>query len=455
MDARERRVRLRDRPESTRRRSAASTSTFSNGARRAGRVFCSSTEARRTPTGSTPSPPRSDEHRHVVALDQRGHGESAWATPPAYATEDFAADIVGVLGALGWDSAVLIGHSMGGHNAIGCAAWHPERLRGLVIVDSRPAIPAERLAQMKERGARPHRRHRASRRPPPRSASCRPTHARSRPSSPIWRARASTWQDGAVSLRFDPACYAARVPADGWQLVARIAAPTLVVRGELSPILTRPMAERLRRRDCRRPGWWRSRGRITISSWTGPRRSSRRSEASSTTWTPAAPARAAALAPSRRARDGAAAGEVERPVAQGVRRHGARVHPRHLRDVGRVPGSASSGIARRPLPGRLEPRGRRGDAQRRGHPARARASTRSSTATPWAASASSSWSSGTRDPPRPASSPTTVYDVFARPGIPSLDTRSKITAATDALQNIIAELGALYAALREAREARR
>ena len=55
-----------------------------------------------------------------------------------------------------------------------------------------------------------------------------------------------TSQDGAVSLRFDPACYAARVPADGWQLVPRISAPTLVVRGELSPILTRPMAERLR-----------------------------------------------------------------------------------------------------------------------------------------------------------------------------------------------------------------
>jgi ribonuclease HI len=45
---------------------------------------------------------------------------------------------------------------------------------------------------------------------------------------------------------------------------------------------------------------------------------------------------------------------------------------------------------------------------------------------------------------------TTVYDVFGRAGIPSLDTRSKITAATDGLQNILAELGALYAALKEA-----
>ena len=43
----------------------------------------------------------------------------------------------------------------------------------------------------------------------------------------------------------------------------------------------------------------------------------------------------------------------------------------------------------------------------------------------------------------------TVYDVFRRAGIPSLDTRPKITAATNSLQNILAELGALYAALGE------
>ena len=45
---------------------------------------------------------------------------------------------------------------------------------------------------------------------------------------------------------------------------------------------------------------------------------------------------------------------------------------------------------------------------------------------------------------------TTVYDVFERAGIPSLDTRAKITAATNSLQNILAELGALHAALQEA-----
>src|SRR5262249_22092302 len=99
------------------------------------------------------------EGRHVVALDQRGHGESDWARTPAYATQDFATDVIAVLDGLSWSTAVLVGHSMGGHNAIGTAAWYPGRVRGLVIVDSRPSIPAERLVQMKERGTRPPRLH--------------------------------------------------------------------------------------------------------------------------------------------------------------------------------------------------------------------------------------------------------------------------------------------------------
>jgi pimeloyl-ACP methyl ester carboxylesterase len=185
------------------------------------------------------------EHRHVVALDQRGHGESAWATSPAYATEDFVGDIVGVLDRIGWESAVLVGHSMGGHNAIACGAWHPERVRGLVIVDSRPVIPAERLAQMKERGERPPRRH------PTLEAAVAafrllPPETGADPALLAHLARESVvWRDGGVTARFDPSCYAARVPVDGWLLLSRIAAPTLVVRGERSPILPRPMAERL------------------------------------------------------------------------------------------------------------------------------------------------------------------------------------------------------------------
>ena len=96
---------------------------------------------------------------HVVSLDQRGHGESEWPQPAAYATEDFAADLLALMDRLGWKRMALVGHSMGGHNAMGFAAWHPDRVSALVIVDARPALPPERVDRMHERGRRPPRLH--------------------------------------------------------------------------------------------------------------------------------------------------------------------------------------------------------------------------------------------------------------------------------------------------------
>src|SRR2546426_6737723 len=115
---------------------------------------------------------------HAIALDQRGHGESDWVSPPAYATENFAADLLGVFDALGWRQVALVGHSMGGHNAMSFSAWHPDRVRALVIVDSRPAIPTDRLDRLRRRGERPPRPHppvqaaaRSFRLPPPETAA--------------------------------------------------------------------------------------------------------------------------------------------------------------------------------------------------------------------------------------------------------------------------------------------
>ena len=179
---------------------------------------------------------------HVVALDQRGHGESAWATPPAYATEDFAGDLLGVLDALGWERASLVGHSMGGHNAMAFASWHPQRVERLVIVDSRPAIPAERLDMMHARGRRGVRVH-ASRETAVASFRLLPRDTVAEPALMAHLAvEAIAPRDGGWALRFDPETNAARRPTDAWPLLPKIAAPTLVVRGALSPVLTAAMA---------------------------------------------------------------------------------------------------------------------------------------------------------------------------------------------------------------------
>jgi len=51
-----------------------------------------------------------------------------------------------------------------------------------------------------------------------------------------------TERGGRFLYRFDPACNGRRRPTDGWALLDRIMAPTLLVRGEHSPVLPRDMA---------------------------------------------------------------------------------------------------------------------------------------------------------------------------------------------------------------------
>jgi pimeloyl-ACP methyl ester carboxylesterase len=182
---------------------------------------------------------------HVVSLDQRGHGASAWATPPAYATQDFASDLLALMDHVGWARMALVGHSMGGHNAMAFAAWHPARVSALVVVDSRPLLPPDRIDRMRARGQRPPRLH-PSEEEAVRSFRLLPKETTADPALLQHLARAGLIHtDGGYRYRFDPACYANRQPVDCWPLVPGITAPTLVVRGELSPVLPSDMAERL------------------------------------------------------------------------------------------------------------------------------------------------------------------------------------------------------------------
>jgi pimeloyl-ACP methyl ester carboxylesterase len=182
---------------------------------------------------------------HVISLDQRGHGASAWATPPAYATQDFAADLVALMDHFAWPRMALVGHSMGGHNSMGFAAWHPERVSALVVVDSRPLLPPDRIDRMRERGQRPPRLH-ASEDDAVRSFRLLPKETTADPALLQHLAHAGLIRtDGGYRYRFDPACYANRQPVDCWPLLSRITAPALIVRGELSPILPADMAARL------------------------------------------------------------------------------------------------------------------------------------------------------------------------------------------------------------------
>ena len=79
----------------------------------------------------------SDRFR-VIALDQRGHGDSDWAPNGDYSPETQQIDIHGVVEALDLNEFVMMGLSMGGVNSFTYVANHPERVRALVIVDAAP-----------------------------------------------------------------------------------------------------------------------------------------------------------------------------------------------------------------------------------------------------------------------------------------------------------------------------
>ena len=76
----------------------------------------------------------------VLALDQRGHGDSEWARDVAYSNHEMSLDAEAFITALRLDRPVLIGHSMGGRNAMLLTRRNQSVLGALVIVDVGPEL---------------------------------------------------------------------------------------------------------------------------------------------------------------------------------------------------------------------------------------------------------------------------------------------------------------------------
>ncbi len=94
-----------------------------------------------------------------VSFDMRGMGESDPDAQGRYGAPDMAADVNAVAEALGLERFVLVGHSFGGAVAGEYAIRWPERLAGLVFVDTAgkmPPLPPEQLAWFRD-GIRPEK----------------------------------------------------------------------------------------------------------------------------------------------------------------------------------------------------------------------------------------------------------------------------------------------------------
>ncbi len=75
------------------------------------------------------------QDHHVINIDFRGHGRSD-APRRDYTIVDQGRDYGRVMDALGVDAAVIVGLSMGGMAALHFALERPERVSGLVLIDT-------------------------------------------------------------------------------------------------------------------------------------------------------------------------------------------------------------------------------------------------------------------------------------------------------------------------------
>jgi esterase len=185
----------------------------------------------------------------VIALDQRGHGDSEDPADRDYRVGSMAGDLAAFADGLGLRRFHLCGLSMGGRVAMAYAGEHAARLDRLVIVDIAPDIAPAGLARVRGMMA-------AS---PERFASEAEAAAYIRRANPLY-AEAELQHRAAHGLRPLPdGGFAWKYsrglremmregrhdPVDLWGPLDRITCPTLLVRGTESDILSPEIAKRM------------------------------------------------------------------------------------------------------------------------------------------------------------------------------------------------------------------
>ena len=192
--------------------------------------------------------PALSEQLHWYALDQRGHGHSDRAAELGhYSRDHMTSDIQGFIAERGLERPVVLGHSMGGMNAMTFAARHPDQLRALVLIDVGPGVNVDGVQQVRQFVAGPYELDSLD-------AWVDMTHQYY-----PFRSKEAIRRRLAVSLRETPEGKMAKMfderfreadfrgVADGrdgiWETAKALTVPTLLLHGENSPVLKREQAE--------------------------------------------------------------------------------------------------------------------------------------------------------------------------------------------------------------------
>jgi pimeloyl-ACP methyl ester carboxylesterase len=181
--------------------------------------------------------------RSLLCIDLPGHGNSQWRDDHDYRPRSLAVDVSDAITQLAPRAELVGGMSLGGMTAIAIAETNPDLVDRLTVVDVAPGSGRHRTGSLfdfvngSERfGSLDEIVERAER-------------VNFRPDSESLRRgiRNNTVQnaDGTWQWRYDPAVTTADGVAsiadamlDMWGAVSRIAAPTLLVRGALSPAVS-------------------------------------------------------------------------------------------------------------------------------------------------------------------------------------------------------------------------
>ncbi|HET8944477.1 MAG TPA: alpha/beta hydrolase [Dehalococcoidia bacterium] len=189
---------------------------------------------------------------HIFAPDQRGHGESEFA-PGGYLVWALASDLAKFVDAIGLERYDLVGLSLGSRTSMAYARENSSRLKHLVLCDMGPQMARAGAVGLKENMTAGADRA-------PSSFTLEAAHAFYREQWPslddasLDRLVGNSLikgEDGLYSNRYDRrlsdiATKAAIPEIDFlWDALTRIQCPTLVMRGEHSPILDDEIAGRM------------------------------------------------------------------------------------------------------------------------------------------------------------------------------------------------------------------
>ena len=176
---------------------------------------------------------------HVRALDQRGHGDSAWAQPPDYSYDRYAADVAKVVERLDLRDFVMMGHSMGGLVSLIYAATYPGRVKKVIIIDSTLVATPDRVAALHQVGGREGKSY-ATQRDFVENFRVRPAGTTAAPEILRHLAERSGREqpDDQWRHKFDRNVYSKRVLIDIPPHWNRIGIPVLLVKGGCSDRIT-------------------------------------------------------------------------------------------------------------------------------------------------------------------------------------------------------------------------